>query len=207
MKNEFQNLLRNFVDRLTVCEQEKLRYDESWTDLKNAVSDLSDYIQENRMYNGAELSPKGPYQVIYNGQTRYRTEEDVENLRNSSDAHLILDVPHMKLGYVKKGKKVERKIVWESINWTMHRVLIVGLSKPGDYFGNLTVKRYFRISNLTARTLARYVSEVTKLIQDGGTNGPYLWHAKGIYDESDTGYAYYFDEQFDYVVVKKNEKR
>jgi hypothetical protein len=206
VKNEFQNLLRNFVDCLTTSEQAKLQYDESWTALIKAGSALSDYIRKNRMYDGAELPPQGPYQVIYNGQTRYRAEKDIEDLRSSSDAHLILDVPRMKLGYVKKGKKGEGKI-WVSINWSIYRVLLVGLSHPGDYFGNLTVKRFFDMGKLTARTLARYVSEVTKLIQDGGTNGPYIWHASGIYDESDTGYTYLFDERFDYVVVKKIKKR
>ena len=147
-------------------------------------------------------SIRKPYQVVDNGNLRYRTEEEVKQICDQAMAHLILNVPRMQLRYKRIDNNKEQRPEWVSISWSMYKVLRVGLTKRGYPIGNKTINRYFN-NHISMRALARYVADITKLIQGGGTKGPYLWRQPAPREESDTGYGYVFDEQFDYLVIEE----
>ena len=200
VNNEFKHLLTNFMNCMAAFDQAKTHCDERYAAMKQAGSALTDCVRRMQKHDGTGLL-RGPYKITDNGHTKYYTEKEVEQLLNSTSAHLILDVPRMRLRYVKMGGKDADKPLWKDINWSICKVLQIGLPKPGHYFGNITIKRFFGIKEYKPRTLSRHMVVLTRLIQGRQTKGPYVWRKSGIYDESDTGYAYFFDEKFHYIVV------
>ena len=73
-------------------------------------------------------------------------------------------------------------------------------------FGNRTLNRMSRVVRLTQRTLSRYMVPITKLVQGGGTSGPYIRRVSGVYTESDTGFGYVFDDHFHYLVIDRSDE-
>lgn len=86
----------------------------------------------------------------------------------------------------------------------MYKVLKVGIRNRGFPFGNITINRTSKSNPMSMRVLSQNIADITKLIQGGGTKGPYLWRQIVPREESDTGYGYVFAENYDYAIIENN---
>jgi hypothetical protein len=192
VNSEFQHLWANFINRLEALNTEACA--------------ISAYIDKKGVYGKTEMGSGKLYRVISNGNEKYRSEKEIEEIRRESDSDFILDVPRMQLRYIPIDRKERQEAKWIKINESIYKVLRVGMGKPGEVFGNMTVNRIFRDDKkkIKMADLRGYVAKVTKLIQGGGTKGPYLLGWKAVIEESNTGRGYYFCESFTYIIIEKN---
>lgn len=164
---------------------------------------------EQQVRHAATSSPIGDaladrrstWRVIENGEERLVAEQETDELLTHSPADLVLHVPNTQLRYLPAEADGEPQL--SRVSAPMVRILRVGMSKPGRSFGNRTLNRMSRVVRLTQRTLSRYMVPITKLVQGGGTSGPYLRRVSGVYTESDTGFGYVFDDRFHYLVIDR----
>ena len=151
------------------------------------------------------LKPRDPdlWKVIEDGRTRYVTEQELEDLCQSPKHDLILHGPKMMLRLPERGeKKKQKKDAWVPISWPDYKILLVGMSRPGWPFGNRSVMNIFPV-DLGVRSLTRYMANVTELVQDGGTKGPYVRAVSSVAEASDSGRGYVFNADRHYLVVCK----
>ena len=172
---------------------------------EQAAASVSEWISEIMKLTEIDLSSvRGPYRVIENGDIRYVSGKEAKKLIESAKAHLLLDVIRRRLRYVRMEKKgVRGRPKWTDVSWGIFKVLKVGMTEPDVPFGNLTIERVLG-GRMSCRTLSRYMADITKLIQGGGTKGPYVRHVSGIHDESQSGRGYVFDARFHYLVVERS---
>lgn len=172
---------------------------------EQAAASVAECIAEIMKLTQIDLpSVQGPYRVTENGEARYVSADKARQVMKSSSAHLLLDVSGRRLRYVRisrRGRK--RSPAWVYVSWPICKVLRVALSAPGKAFGNLTITQVGRGTYVTCRSLSRYMADITRVIQGGGTNGPYVRHISAVREESESGRGYLFDPQWHYLVVEK----
>ena len=144
--------------------------------------------------------PNAGYVILSPGsRIRYATQDEADEHCESSTADLILHIPRLQLGYVYRDGVRTSPPLWKPLRFVQRRILEVGLLYPGTPFGNETINRKYN-TQITPRTLTRYVSEIAKLIQ-GGAGGPYVERKSADYEVSETGYGYLFNDQWRYEVI------
>ncbi len=141
--------------------------------------------------------------AVENGEERLVAEQEADELLTHSPADLVLHVPNTQLRYLPSDADGNAGPQRATVSAPLVRILRVGMSKPGRPFGNRTLNRMSRVVRLTQRTLSRYMVPITKLVQGGGTSGPYIRRVSGVYTESDTGFGYLFDDRFHYLVIDR----
>jgi len=153
---------------------------------------------------GCQLLPEGAYRVFENGRVRFATKEEVERLCQSSNADLVLDVACRRLRYVQE-RGWRRKQVWvNNLRWGWYKALLVGMSRPGLPFGNCRINtRFSNYRSISPRTLSQDIAGLTKLLQGGGTEGPYIYRERVVPEVSDSGQGYVFTDRRRYLVIEE----
>lgn len=205
MKAGLAQLNLQLEARLTAFERARVEYVAQVTSMDRAARGVYELLQEiARVTHGEIPIVQGPYRVIENGEVRYVSLDEARRVMNSSEADLILDLSGRRLRYVRMSREGRKSTAtWAYAPWPICKVLRVGLSRPGVAFGNLTLTESSRGASVTCRSLSRYMADITKLIQGGGTNGPYVRHVSGDHEESESGRAYLFDDRWHYLVVER----
>jgi hypothetical protein len=202
---ELREMLRDLEGHVAALEKAGRQLADLLPVIAAAAGAVHEDARAVAQLKGVEVRNSGPWCAIENGHRRWITESEAEELRQSSKADLLLLVPRLMLRFVNRTGRRRAEPAWQSVSWARHKVLKVGMSRPGWPFGNRTVNAAFG-GSLCSRSLTRYVADITALIQGGGTRGPYLWRISGVPDESDTGHGYYFDEHRDYLVLERNPR-
>ena len=203
MKAAFQEKLVQLQEQATAFVATCRELGKRAAAAERAALELCSDIQDAAEAGFAELPQPGLLRVRGDGGRRYLTEKEGDKICHTSEADLILHVPSMRLRYVRRDGTHKKPAKWTSISWAKHKVLLVGMSRPGRPFGNSTIGRAFPEGyGISQRTLTRYIWDITKLIQGGGTKGPYVRRVSGVYDESETGYAYVFEPRWQYLVIE-----
>lgn len=143
--------------------------------------------------------------VVDNGCARKVTREEAEGLWAKHQADLVFDVRKSALKYMPRGKVRTRKgKVWH-VPPVLHYVLKFALSNPSTPLGDASVSRLLPGEHsISQAALRKQICMLTKRIQGGGTDGPYLFHTTwASADVSSTGWAYFFEEpdDFSYLVI------
>ena len=197
---ELEQLVVTYERHLRAFEHALGELQDQWVPLKTAWSSLLACRSLRSTLSRTEPIEGAHYRVRENGHTRFMLGEDIDKLRQVSQANLILDRPRVKLRLTDLKEPGQPNRFWEPISWTCCKVLYVGMWQPGIPFGNRTINRVFG-SHINPRSLSRYVAETTRLIQGGGTKGPYLHRQAGIAEASDSGQGYVFDQKYHYLVI------
>jgi hypothetical protein len=146
----------------------------------------------------------GAWRCIENGKVRYVTEDDAEELCEGSKADLVLDCGRRRLRYVPANSQ-KRGPIWVNLRWGWYKALLVGMSKPDRSFGNRRInERFPRHAEISSRDLSHDIAGLTKLLQGGGTRGPYIHRERVSSAVSDTGWGYLFSSRWKYFVVEGN---
>jgi hypothetical protein len=143
----------------------------------------------------------GARRVIEDGKAAYVTEDKAEELCKGSKADLVLDCERRRLRYVPPNSQKQEPI-WVNLGWGWYKVLLVGLSKPGRPFGNLQIEARFPAANISPRTLSHTIAGLTRLLQGGGTKGPYIYREPVGLAVSETGWGYLFSSRKNYLVIE-----
>lgn len=144
------------------------------------------------------------WRIIENSRVRYVTEDEAEELREGSTADLVLDCERRRLRYVPADSR-KRGPIWVNPKWGWFKALLVGMSKPGRPFGNLRINQVFsRHAEILPRTLSRDIAGLTKLLQNGGTKGPYILREHVDSSVSNTSWGYLFSSRWNYLVIERN---
>lgn len=142
------------------------------------------------------------WRVIESGQARRWDEDQVEDACRGSSHDLLLHVPRCSLRFVsRRGDEQMGEPVWASIRHSWCNVLRIGLSFPGTPFGDRSYASMSRL-RIKARTLTRYIADITRIIQGGGTRGPYVRRVRVGLTVSSTGHGYVFDGRWRFLVVE-----
>ena len=88
------------------------------------------------------------------------------------------------------------------LRWKPVRVLYAAMYRIRP-FGDLSMAKIDADdAELNRRDLSGYVCEATRIIQGGGTKGPYLFSTKDRYAVSSTGNAYVLSKNYHYLAVE-----
>ena len=174
-----------------------IEYQRRLEELTLAFSKLLASFQSLSTTSDTDLRGAGELNVIDCGHSSYVTLAEADKLRKSPGYSLILDMPTCTLRITRLGKTKKSKPKWHKISWGQCKTLQVGMSQPGYAFGN-----YSFPGEIQTRTLSRYIAGITKLIQGGGTQGPYLRGVRGFCDNSETNNGYEFNPQYKYLVIQ-----
>jgi hypothetical protein len=147
--------------------------------------------------SGDQPLHSGGCRVITGGRPRILPTSDVDDFVLNCGADLILDVRNRQLQVGHNGGQSDHTLAWAVL-----MPLRVGMAWPGQPFGNRTIGRRFPGIKLTPRSLSRHITEITKAIQGGGTEGPYLYRVRVDSNDSDTLWGYQFSTRWRYVVVE-----
>ena len=135
--------------------------------------------------------------IIADGQFHHLPRSQVDEFLGDAHADMILNVRSRTLFIAGNPESQEHVLAWATI-----MPLRVGMARPGTAFGNRSVIRQFSNIKLTQRSLSRQIANITKVIQDGGTNGPYVYRVRVDRSESDTDWGYEFDPRYRYIVIE-----
>jgi len=147
----------------------------------------------------------GAWRIIENGKARYVTEDEAEELCERSRADLVLDCERRRLRCVPADSQ-KRGPIWIRLRWGWYKALFVGLSKPNRPFGNRRINaRFPSHAGISPRTLSHHIAGLTRLLQGGGTKGPYIYREPVDSTVSATGWGYIFDSGRKYLVIEGPE--
>ena len=151
-------------------------------------SDLPTFVRSPRSGPDTALA-------IINGRTHVVRSSEAESLR-SREWDIILEVNRHRIYSAFVG-------AWSRIAPQHCRLAFVGLRWPGEPFGNKSVAWSWDLAVLSRNTFLQYMMVLSRLVQDKGTSGPYLFR-KYLGDEnkfSESRYGYFFTEAANYLIL------
>lgn len=194
---DFENILKAILAHSAAARQNCAEADTHCAEVERLLGALA-------TAGKCQLPLAGAWRVIKDGKVRYVTEDEAEELCKGSKADLVLDCERRRLRYVPASSR-KREPIWINLGWGWYKVLLVGLSKPGHPLGNRRINAWFpRHAEISPRTLSHNIAGLTKLLQGGGTKGPYIYREPVGSAVSDTGWGYLFDCRRKYLVIKEN---
>lgn len=144
------------------------------------------------------------YAITVDGRRRPATVHDVDRLRRTWRGDFLLDIPG-RLLCVRKGKRmVEHHLGGARVHRGIERVLVQGMSNPGQEFGHLCIpSRLGGDRAIGATVLSRYVLTIRRKIGDSGRKPAYVLNADVDRSFSDTCRGYVFSDRWKYAVVER----
>jgi len=187
------------------------QFDRSMAALKAAVAELETWVEEVKRASkaicdgadGARAQPPRPVPVIEGGRRRYVSDEEADRLWNEAEADLMLDARRMKLRYVPRPRGKKGAVQTMLVNWSQAKILLTGMAHPDRPFGDSRINDLFTAASVSQRSLSRYMVSLTKALQGGGTNGPYITRRPGLPEVSTTGWAYVFNGRWRYLIIER----
>jgi hypothetical protein len=173
------------------------------TEIRKAAQGLQVILQA-LMGTQGDIRPLEAYVVTEDGKARPASEEDVARLRQQWHGEFLLDEPARELR-VESGKKARKLHLGHGgLHYGLERVLLKGMSKPGQAFGHFSFGDALGNSDIgSAESLSRYVCDIRRAIDDSARRARYLRSAEVDRGLSSTGRGYEFDPQWRYLVIRR----
>lgn len=192
-----QYLLRAMREHMAAAKQNRAEAERHDAEVERLIHALG-------RLTGGQLTPKGACRVIENHRVTFVTTEKAERLCQRSRADLVLDTACRRLRYVEKTGGRREQVWINNLRWGWYKALLVGMSRPGQPFGNRRINsRFPGYRPISSRTLSHDIAGLTKLIQGGGTEGPYIYRERVGPEVSDSGQGYVFTDRRRYLVIEE----
>ena len=144
------------------------------------------------------------YTITLNGRRRPAPVHDVDRLRRTWRGDFLLDIPRRFLRVRKGRKPAEFRLGGDRLHRGIERVLVKGMSKPGQEFGHLCIpSRLGGDRAIGATVLSRYILTIRRIIGDSGRKPAYVLNADVDRSFSYTCRGYVFSDRWKYAVVER----
>lgn len=127
-------------------------------------------------------------QVIANGRPIKVAPAKLSQYLRRCKADLVVDLRNRPQVRLRHGKTI-RTILLE---WADAPILRVGLNLPGSVFGHRLLRTLEDNCEMNARSLTHRMAALTKVLQGGGTEGPFIQRMRVGLDISLTKWGYRF---------------
>ena len=164
---------------------------------QHSLPDISCFTKSNLCHK----SYSDLFKVTINGDSGIRTRAEMEEIHKNWKGHFLLNIHRRRLVIQHDGKPQKIQLGGKKgIPWAHENILIVGMSKPGRAFGH---NNFPSLSHYT-KTLTSYVSKLNRKISP--KNNKVIKRTLVEPELSDTGWGYYLDLGYEYLVIQAVKK-